>query len=109
MDGKTNILDVIPHLEDDITMTTRNGNTVLSFLSFRRRSLPLLRRLSKRTKLELDAIGSAAVMLIDGDKDVRTIIEGLKETFADEKQLDERTIMFLTELKRRKIIKYLAQ
>ena len=108
MHGKTNILDVIPRLEDDITVTMRNGNMVLSFLSLRRSPLAFLRRFSKRTELELDHMGTATVSLMDGKRHLSDIVNAMQEQFSNEKHLKDRTIMFVIEMKRRKLLKYLS-
>lgn len=107
---KTNIFDVIPAIEDDIVISVRNGITTLSFLSLRKRNVlsRLLRRFSKTTSIELDEKGAAIISLINGQNKVVDIIDEIQKRFVPEEQMKERTIMYIVELKRRSIIKYLA-
>ena len=107
----TDITAVIPALMDDIRLTERDGKITLSFLSVRSGSMlsRVLRRYSKTTTIELDEIGSYVIAHTNGCNTVKDIMLLAKRQYPKEKQLDERVIIFLTALRKHRIIKYLAK
>ena len=97
----TDITAVIPALMDDIRLTERDGKITLSFLSVRSGSMLscVLRRYSKTT----------IIAHTNGCNTVKDIMLLAKRQYPKEKQLDERVIIFLTTLRKHRIIKYLAK
>ncbi len=106
--GLTDINEVIPVIEDDVTASAHGGLAALSFPSLRRKKglAKLLRRFSKTTTIELDEMGSAVVSLANGRRNVGQIIDEMKKTYAHEQHLDERIIAFVAVLKRKGIVRY---
>lgn len=107
---KTNILDVIPVLHEDVTINQgKEGEITLSFPSLRNNGvLGFLSKWSKRKYIELDKTGSEVIRQIDGKRNIEEIIKNLSGYFEYKDNYAERIVMFISGLRAQGAIKYMV-
>lgn len=107
--NKTNILDVIPVIYDDVIINKgKEGEYTLSFPSLRNRGiLGFASKWSKKKYLELDKTGSEVFRHIDGKRNIEEIIRSLSGYFKHTDDYAARIIMFISGLKSQGAVKYI--
>lgn len=107
---KTNILDVIPALREDVTINQgKEGEITLSFPALRNNGfLGFLSKWSKKKYIELDKTGSEVIKHIDGKKKLEEIIKNLSGYFEYKDNYAERIVMFVSGLRAQGAIKYMV-
>lgn len=106
---KTNILDVIPALHEDVFINKgKEGEYTLSFPALRNKGfLGFLSRWSKTKHIELDKTGSEVIRQIDGKRNIEEIIKNMSGYFECKDNYAERIIMFISGLRAQGAIKYM--
>lgn len=107
---KTNILDVIPALHEDVNVNKgKEGELTLSFPALRKKGFwGFISKWSKTKHIELDMTGSEVVKQIDGKRNIEEIIAAMSAYFECKDNYAERIIMFISGLKAQGAIKYMA-